>query len=123
MQSLTNQQIETVLNGNLDENFWIFQLAQGSTDVKGKDNDFSFPFYEKGKELLIKYKPTLKSILCDKEQKNISTTIDEIILGNIRELVVYIYSMLTGEHNLVVGIAIPLTAIVIKYNLHKFCAE
>lgn len=122
--TLTDQQIDTILNEHLNQDAWLFQLGVSSKeDLKHADNDFSFPFYDRGKELWEQYKPLLKIILCDKERKTIKLTIDEGLLGNVRELVVFIYLELTNTHNLAVGIAIPLVAIVIKYSLHNFCGN
>lgn len=123
-KNLTPQQLDTILENELNENFWIYQLGVNAEPVSViTDNDFSFPFFEKGKELWEKYLPILKQILCDKERKAIRMTIDEGILGNIRELVVFIYFELTNTHNLVAGIAIPLVAIVIKKSIQNFCEQ
>lgn len=121
---LTEQQIATILNEHLNENFWIFQLGQATSgDLIGSDNDFSFPFYEKGKELLEKYKPILKSMLCDTERMCIKSTIDEVVLGNVRELIYLIICTLCESHNLSLSLAIPLAALVIKYGLQNFCSK
>lgn len=125
MNNLTEQQIDLILNEEIDQSAWLFQLGISTKkDFSNTDNDFSFPFYDKGKELWNeKFKPFLKTILCDKDRKTIKLLIDEGLLGNARELAVYIYMELTKTHNIEAGIAIPLIAITIKYNLHKFCSE
>lgn len=121
---LSREQLNTVLNENLNEHFWTFQLAVGAKEsFNTSDNDFSFNFYEKGKELWAKYLPLLKSIICDKERKIIKPVFDEVVLGNVRELVMLVYTLLTGDHNLTAAIAIPLVALIVKYNLQEFCSN
>jgi hypothetical protein len=122
---LTEKQIDFILNENFDDNFWIYQLGRHLTKENDlfKDNEFIIDFYNIGFEQWLKFKNVLSDILCDRDNKIPKNWVEELISGDIRNLVIAIASILLSTYSIELSIAIPIIALIIKHDIKLFCKE
>lgn len=119
---ITDNQIKMIQNEAFDANFWFYQLGIGiSEEDISSENRFSFDFYDLGREHWEKVKDQLMNILCDRDGKVPSNTMDELLNGDIRNIIVYILTILVANLDIVIGVAIPLVSLILKEGLKNFC--
>jgi hypothetical protein len=122
-QNLKEEQFKTLLNENLDEHFWLYQLGVSSQEnIKGIDNDFSFPFYDLGKTTWEKYKPILKEILCDINKNQPKEWVTEAISGDVRDFIAAVLTILMSTYNLTLSLSIPIIALLMKKKVIVLCS-
>lgn len=120
---ITKEDIEKILNENLGVKYWELELGIGlQYEYQEEDIKFSAPYPEMGKELWKAFKSELYEVICDREQKNPQKWIEELISGDIRNLIVGITSAITSKYEISLGIAIPLAALILKTNILLYCS-
>ncbi|MCA0445165.1 MAG: hypothetical protein LCH54_02925 [Bacteroidetes bacterium] len=120
---LNQNQIETIVNPIFDEHFWFYQLGV-SLSVGKKDNfenQFSFNFYSTGKDYWNNVINKLTGLLCDRENKKPKATLDEILNGDIRNLAVYLLTLVIADLGVSVTVGIPIVSLILKQGLKGFC--
>jgi hypothetical protein len=122
---LTEKQIQFILNDKFDENFWYYYLGMNVSkhNEQFKDNEFIIDFYDIGLEQWLKFKTTLADILCDRENKIPKDWVDELISGDIRNLLIAIASILVSTYSVELSLAIPIIALIVKHDIKLFCKE
>lgn len=121
-QKITETQINMIQNDSFDANFWYYHLGISiSEEDLSTDNLFSFDFYNSGREYWDKLKDKLMTILCDRDNKVPHSTMDEVLNGDIRNLAVYLVTVLVTDLGIVINVAIPLAALILKKGLKEFC--
>jgi len=82
---------------------------------------YSAPYLEMGKELWASAEYELHSVLCDATRRAPKKWLDDIVSGDIRQLVVSIVTILVASWHVPLSIAVPITALVVKKQLAAFC--
>lgn len=119
---ITKKDIEQILNKHLGLEYWEFQLGVGLQYENVQGNiKYSAPYPEMGKKLWKAFKFELYELLCDKKQGTPHEWLNELVSGEIRNLVVGISSAITARYEVTLGIAVPLAALVIKSNVLTYC--
>ncbi|MEA5111554.1 hypothetical protein SDC9_21803 [bioreactor metagenome] len=117
---IADSEIDKILNINLTEEYWIFQLGVGYIYENSPSNArFFLPYNEYGFKFwnLINYE--IHEFLCvDSKPKE---WVKELIEGDVRNLIVGILSAITAKYEIGLGIAIPIVALVIKKDLKDYC--
>ena len=83
---------------------------------------YSAPYIEMGTELWATACYELQSFLCDKSERAPKDWVDEIVAGDIREVSVATLTILVASLSVPLSIAVPLTALIVKKGLRKFCS-
>lgn len=123
-KEITAEDISQILNEKLGIEFWEFQLGVGLQYEYVTGNiKFSAPYPEMGKKLWKAFKFELYELLCDRKLKIPNNWLNELISGDIRNLVVGISSAITAKYEVTLGIAIPLSALIIKSNVLTYCSD
>jgi hypothetical protein len=119
---ITTEQLQKLLNQNLTEDYWIFELGVGYVYNNVSNNvRYSAPYPEYGKLLWSQIESNIQGLLCKDGKPN--SIIEEIINGDIRSLAEAILSIIIARYEMTLALAIPLTAIVIKKGILNFCDE
>lgn len=124
MTELTQQQIDTILDSSFDDHFWLFQIGV-FTSAGGKetgDHGFNFPFYDRGSAYWKAIGPKLYQLLCDKEQLCPNKWSEELLSGDLREMIVLIVSAIVAQFDLAISLAVALVALLLKQGVGRFCA-
>lgn len=120
---ITKEDIEKILNKNLGVKYWELELGIGlQYEYQEGDIKFSAPYPEMGKELWKAFKSELYEVICDREQKNPQKWLEELISGDIRNLIVGITSAITSKYEISLGIVIPVAALILKTNILFYCS-
>lgn len=123
-KEITEDDIAQICNENLGLLYWEFQLGVGLEyeNVVG-DVKFYAPYPEMGKELWKAFKFEMYELLCVRDTKTPSEWINDLVIGDIRNLVIGITSAITTKYEVSLGIALPLAALVIKTGVLNYCAK
>jgi hypothetical protein len=120
--NIKEEQLKMIQSESFDKNFWYYQLGISISNVNlSSENQISFDFYRLGKEYWEKTIDNLKYILCDRNNKAPNPDLDELLNGDVRNLIVYLISFLVTKSDIVLGLAIPLVALIIKEGIKDFC--
>lgn len=124
MKEITNKTVELVQNENVNMDIFFIQLGQASNEVNESvgESELIYNFYEQGKYLWNKYKPELRSFLCDLEKGEPKQMLGELIGGDIRTLLETLATILVAQFNIGLAVAIPLACLILKIKLKKFCS-
>ncbi len=118
----TEKELENILNDKLPEEYWVFQLGVGYVYHNVPDEiKFSKPYPELGKLFWNKIEANIHSVIC--EDGKPKSNIEELISGDIRSLAEAIMSIVVATYEVTLAIAIPITALVLKKSIHKFCSK
>lgn len=119
---LTEQQLGNILNDKLPEEYWILQLGVGYVYHNVPDGiKFSKPYPELGKSFWNKIEANIHSLICENGKPK--SNIEELMSGDIRSLAEAILSIVVATYAVTFAIAIPITALVLKKGIYKFCSK
>ena len=76
-----------------------------------------------GNEIWRSLRYELYEILCDPKSKKPKEWLNDLITGDIRNLIVNICSFLTANYNVTLGIALPVAALIVKTGVLRFCKK
>lgn len=124
-KEITENDILQISNDKLGILYWEFQLGVGlQYEYVESDNiRFSAPYPEMGKELWKAFKCELYELLCVRDSETPKEWLNDLVTGDIRNLVLGIISAITAKYEVTMGIAVPLAALIIKTGILKYCAE
>ncbi len=122
---ITDEDILQINNDKLGIKYWELQLGIGLQYENASSDTirYSAPYPEMGKKLWKAFKSEIYELLCDRNQKIPHEWLNELISGDIRNLVVGITSAITAKYEVTFGIALPVAALVIKSNILTYCTE
>jgi len=110
-----------IQNEMLPIEFWEFQLGVGYVYYGvSKNVKYSAPYPEYGEKLWRRAQSNLHDIFCDKLEPKES--IKELLDGDIRTIADGILSIIIATYEVTLAIGVPLTAIVMKKGIYKFCS-
>ena len=119
---VNDEQIKMIQDESFDANFWLYQLGMSISDENiSSDMRFSFDFYDLGKEYWTSLLDKLRDILCDCDSKIPKSSLDEFLNGDIRNLVVYLITVLVTDLGIVISVAIPIVSLILKMGIKNFC--
>lgn len=122
--SLTEQEIDTILNNELDENFWMFQLGISVSEISATgDNRFSFPFLDAGKKYWAEIKENVRELLCDTSKNEPKEITSDILSGDIRGITLYYFGLVISHFDYTAQVTIPLIALILKHGIIDFCSN
>lgn len=124
-KEITEDDILQITNDKLGIEYWELQLGIGLQyeDLSSSDIRYYAPYPEMGKKLWKAFKSEIYELLCDRNQKAPQEWLNELISGDIRNLIVGITSAITAKYEVTFGIALPVAALVIKSNILTYCNE
>ena len=123
-KEITDDDIAKIFNDNLRFEYWELELGIGLQYEYASDNiKYYAPYPEMGKKLWKAFKYELYEMLCAKKEKAPNKWLDELISGDIRNLIVGISSAVTAKYEVTLGIALPVAALVIKSNILIYCSN
>lgn len=124
MKEITNKTIELIKNENVNSDMFFIQLGLASQEGNKTigESELIYNFYEQGKYLWNKYKPKLRSLLCDLENGEPKQMVGEIIGGDIRILLETLATIIVAQFGIELVVAIPLACLILKFKLKKFCS-
>lgn len=119
---VTDEDIALISNESLGQLYWEFQLGVGLKYEYVSDGiKFYAPYPEIGKKLWKAFKYELYNILCESKSKEPKEWLNDLITGDIRNLIVNICSILTTKYDISLGIALPVAALIFKHGVLKYC--
>lgn len=119
---VSDEQIKMIQDESFDTNFWIYQLGMSVSDGNlTTDNRFSFDLYRTGKEYWESVLDKIRGVLCDRKNKTPKSSLDEFLSGDIRNLIVYLITVLVTDLGIVISVAIPIASLILKKGIRDFC--
>ena len=120
--TLSQEQINMIQDESFDANFWFYQLGMSiSNENLTIDNRFSFDLYNSGKQYWVNILEKVKDILCDRNNKTPKSSLDEYLSGDIRNLIVYVITVLVTDLGIVISVAIPIASLILKKGIRDLC--
>ncbi len=124
MKEITDKMIELIENENVNSDIFFSQIGYAANDGTEKiaDNEFIYSFYEQGKHIWNKHKHDIRKLVCDLESGEPKDFIGEIVGGDIRSTLEALIPLIASQLNIVLGVAIPIACLILKYKLKRFCS-
>lgn len=123
-KEITEDDIAQIYNERFGLLYWEFQLGVGlQYENAVEDIKFYAPYPEMGKELWKAFKYELYELLCVRDSKTPREWLNDLVIGDIRNLVIGITSAITAKYEVSLGVAVPLAALVIKTGVLNYCAK
>ena len=123
-KEITENDFENLLNDKLSIEYWELQLGIGlQYEFVEGDIKFYADYPKMGKKLWKAFKYELYEILCDRKSKEPNEWLNDLLSGDIRNLIVGIFSAITAKYEVSIGIALPLVALVTKTGVLNFCSN
>lgn len=120
--TVSDKQINMIQDESFDTNFWFYQLGMSLTDEDiTSDNRFSSDILNSGKKYWESLLDKIRDILCDRNSKTPKSSLDEFLNGDIRNLIVYLITILVTDLGIVISVAIPVVSLILKKGLKDFC--
>ncbi len=82
---------------------------------------YSAPYQKLGEELWQAFRYELFDVICDASNSKPVIWVEELVSGDIRNLIVGVLSAVTAKYDVHLGIAVPVTALIIKHGVSTFC--
>jgi hypothetical protein len=82
---------------------------------------FSAPYSQMGKRLWNAFQKELFCIICDENNLTPKEWVNDLIVGDIRNLATGIVSAITAKFDVTLGIAVPIAALIIKTGILNYC--
>lgn len=83
---------------------------------------YSAPYEKNGRELWLAIRFEVWGLLCDRDQRTAKKWIEELIAGDVRDLVVALATLMASQLDISLSIAVPAAAILVKNRIHTFCS-
>lgn len=119
-KELTDKDIDNILNDKLQLKYWEFELGVGYVyENTPEGSHYSAPYLELGEAFWLKIKTSIHAFICEKSEPK--EWVNDLISGDIRNLIVGLVSAITSKYDVSMGIALPITALVVKTGVINFC--
>ncbi len=119
---ITDEDIAQISNESLGQPYWEFQLGVGlKYEYETSDIKFHAPYPQLGKILWKAFKYELYNILCESKSKEPKEWLNDLITGDIRNLIVNICSAITTKYDISLGISLPVAALIFKHGVLRYC--
>jgi hypothetical protein len=120
--TVSEEQIRMIQDESFDANFWLYQLGMSISNEKlTSDNRFSFDLYNSGKQYWEHFLEKIKDVLCDRNSNTPKSSFDEFLSGDIRNLIVYLITVIVTDLGIVISVAIPIVSLILKKGIRDFC--
>jgi hypothetical protein len=84
---------------------------------------FSAPYAKIGRELWLAIRYEVWGLLCERDQRSAKKWTEELIAGDARDLVVAFATLIASQLDVTLSIAVPAAALLVKRQVHSFCAS
>lgn len=119
-KELTDKDIDKIINDNLLLKYWELELGIGYVYENAPEGvHYSAPYLELGEAFWMKIKASIHAFIC--EGREPKEWVNDLITGDIRNLIVGLVSAITSKYDVSMGIAIPIAALVVKTGVINFC--
>lgn len=119
-RNIKEEHITTILNEKLGVDYWIFELGVGyEYETSDQNWRHSAPYFEYGKKLWSLIENEVYELICSKNEPK--DWVKELIEGDLRNLIIGIISAISAKYDIGLGIAIPITALLLKKGIKQFC--
>lgn len=120
---MNEDDIQLIIDETLSQQYWEFNLGIKLQYEWAPENiKYSAPYFEMGKELWEALNYELYDLLCDSKSNQPKIWLSDLLTGDIRNLIIGIGTAITSEYNVTVGIAVPVTALILKTKVLNFCS-
>ncbi|CAM4517239.1 hypothetical protein P4H94_14975 [Paenibacillus macerans] len=128
MVSISESQINKIIkflnNDEVTEEAYYFDLGIGLMyEYAPEGVHFSADYIGMGIELWEAFKYELFDLCCDTSSLEPKSWMSELIEGNIRDLIVGITTAITSKYSVSLGIAVPITSMVLKKGIVNYCSK
>lgn len=119
-KELTDNDIDKILNDKLQLKYWELELGIGYVYENASEGcSYSAPYLELGEAFWLKIKASIHAFICESSEPK--EWINDLMTGDIRNLIVGLVSAITSKYDVSMGIAIPIAALVVKTGVINFC--
>lgn len=118
--TLKDSDIDSILNPSLTIKHWEFQLGVGYVYEGLSDRiKFSKPYPEIGLKFWKLLHPDLHNLFC--VDGNPKEWVNDLVTGDGRNVITGIVSAITAQYDVTLAIAVPIAALLLKYDFINFC--
>jgi hypothetical protein len=119
---ISDDDIKRILNENLLYGYWELELGiKYAYEGAPEGVRWSKPYPKIGKMFWDRIKPEIHSFICSANQPR--EWVNDIITGDIRNLIIGLVSALTSKYDISIAIAIPIVALILKTGILNFCSS
>lgn len=128
MDKIEDKKLESIIrylnDSSLSEDACYFELGIGLMyEYAPEGVHFSADYVGMGMELWGAFQYDLYGFCCESTERRPKEWVSDLIEGNIRDAIVGIVSAITAKYNVSLGIAIPITSIILKKGVIKYCSK
>jgi hypothetical protein len=124
INEITNEHIDQILNERLPLKYWEFQLGVALKYEGVKPGiSFSAPYPELGLLFWSALKYEVYDLLCNSEEQAPREWLNDLITGDIRNLIVGISAAITSKYEISIGIGLPAAALIFKSGIIAYCSK
>ncbi|KLV03442.1 hypothetical protein ABT56_19230 [Photobacterium aquae] len=107
----------------LPEGYSILQLGIGyQYEYAPKGVRYSAPYPELGNKLWLAIQFEMQQVLCAVDESNPQPWVQELIEGNLRDLIVGVMTAITSKYDVTLGICVPAASLIIKNRIGVLCS-
>ena len=121
IMKVDEQLIKQIKNPELSIEFWEIQLGVAVSEDAGHTRSAS-EWKINGIKYWNQFKSSIQELICDQENRKPNFWMEELMSGDIREVIIAIVTALTTQLSIALSMAIPLTALILKYGVNNFCS-
>jgi len=121
---IESEHIDQILNERLPLKYWEFQLGIAlKYEGAPPGVSFSAPYRDLGFLCWSALKYEVYDLLCEREARVPREWLNDLITGDIRNLIVAISSAITSNYNVSIGIGLPAAALIFKSGILTYCSK
>ncbi len=83
----------------------------------------SAPYIEMGKKLWDAFKNEFYEVICNKVELRPREWMNDLISGDIRNLITGVVAAITAKYDVTIGIALPAAALLVKTGIFNYCSQ
>jgi len=124
VHSIEKEDIDQILNDRLPLKHWELQLGIAlKYEGVGPGISFYAPYQQLGYLFWSAIKYEAYDLLCDSKELEPREWLNDLITGDIRNLIVAISSVITSKYNVSIGIGLPAAALIFKSGILAYCRK
>lgn len=121
---ITKEDIDQIMNEKLPIGHWELMLGIGVVyETAPQGVKYSKPYLKYGETLWKAFRYDLYKLICDRKSKSPREWISDLVTGDIRNAIIGIAAVVTSKYAVSMGIAIPVTALIVKTGVLTYCEE
>ena len=119
---ISEEDIAELLRADLSVRYWEQRLGKGVWyEYESQGKKYSTDYVKHGKELWGALRYELYEVLCLRDETKPREWLNDLVTGDIRNLLLGIATAITSKYDVSLGIVVPCTALIVKTGIARYC--